>query len=169
MRLLRGQKRDIFYQNGRQHWAASCADANRLLSRGRNSGTKLFNGSAVLTESARDHWIRARNSYLTLFCREKAEISVGSTRWRIEREKERGHLVIRLVFHSTTLDKNIEIFFLSLSLSNKSSVLSERVLKMINVCCFDCSLLALHRDFFLNTRKRLHNYAERDTIAVKKK
>lgn len=113
-RPLRGQKnRDIFYQNSRQHWAASRADTNWLLSRSRNSGTKLFNGSAVLTESARDRRIAVRGIHIwRCFARRKGEISVGSTgRWR-------GRFAIRLV-----LDKKIlSSFSLSLLLSNKSNV-----------------------------------------------
>lgn len=63
------RKRNI-RSKGRQHWVASYADANRLLSRDRNGGTKLFNGSAVLTESGRSLKF-ARNPYLTCFTGEK--------------------------------------------------------------------------------------------------
>lgn len=55
-------KRDIL-SKGRQHWAASYADANWLLSRDRNGGTKLFNGSAVLTESGRS--LNSRGIYIS--------------------------------------------------------------------------------------------------------
>ena len=110
----RARKRDILSKD-RQHWAASCADANRLLSRDRNGGTKLFNGSSALTESGRSLNSRGIHIWHVLLAK-SGNISGFRS---LARRKERQCSTIRLVFQPATLTtKKYRAFFCS---SDKSS------------------------------------------------